>query len=382
MTDRFDGIGCPIADIRPRQELAGTGILDAFASDFSELATAHEDVIAQTSVSQLSPEEQNSVIDDIGAAASSIIGDFNTFTQLDIGEQESIALEAFGAISTILEENIGSTTTEPTVSAAGLDSLISEFGDIAEGISTIIDEVRSISDPPSSATSTSSMFGIFWTLAIAGIDFIIAVPTVTVDSSSFTSADDDDTGDNMNIGAIVGGTVGGIAFIGSLLLLLIFLRRRRKGATITAASTSGNKFTDDPAQSCITEEKIVGCPDDPDISQLQRKPVQSSLAEPIPVEAPNSSHIAQLDSDPMSSPGHDPISPLDRPLPAQLESEHGTSQLHGDSAGASTVRELPRKPVGKASVTQLHSDPADRSNLRHEITAGSKLVDHSSVIRR
>ena len=274
MTDRFDGIGCPVADIRPRQEFTGSDILGAFASDFSVLATAHEDFIAQgTFTSQLSPEEQTGVIEDILAAASSIFGDFNTVTQLDIDEQESIALEGYEAITSILEENIGSTTTEPTASAAGLDGLISEFGDIAEGISTIIDGVRSISDTSRTVTSTSSMFGIFSTLVIAGIDFIIAVSTSTLGFSSSTSADDDDAGDNTNIGAIVGGTVGGLAFVGSLLLFLIFLRRRRKRATITAVSTSGNKYTNDPAQSRIAEEKIMGCPDNPNIFQLQRKPV-------------------------------------------------------------------------------------------------------------
>ena len=84
----------------------------------------------------------------------------------------------------------------------------------------------------------------------------------------------------------------------------------------------------------------------------------------------------------MSNPGHEPTPALARPLPVQLESEHGTSQLHRDSIGALTVRELPISPAGKASLTKLHSDLADGLDLRHKITTGTELADYSSVIRR
>ena len=100
-------------------------------------------------------------------------------------------------------------------------------------------------------------------------------------SDSFDSNDDDNT----NIGAVVGGAIGGLVLIvGAFLLFLVYRRRRQKHAMTAAAEGRSNMGND----------KILGAPDDTGFPQLQFQPMRMTTAPSMPAEVPAQHGVSQL----------------------------------------------------------------------------------------
>ena len=373
LTDRFDKFGCPVVDLRARQ-------IEDDDDNFSEI---YDEFISDAVSIILNP---------ITASVPD--------SDEEVDEEVSDLLDLFTVPA-----------TQPSTTTAAFSDLVDDFEDIAASFSTLINGVLSDFDVSGIIASPT---GFFESLTEANFESATEPLFFTPESSGstfdFDDDNDDDDGDNTNVGAIVGGVVGGLAFIAALLGFLFLYRRRRKRARMTVTNTSEAKPTSDLAQSYMVEDKIVGVPDNPGSPQLQRKPVQNVPAGPISADTPVHSHIPQLHGISQPSLG---VGPFPAVIPAQqnvapFHNDPTAAQLHGDAvqmsgAGYSSVAappsysvrqyyggpasgpnmgELPTDSAYPTPVAQLHGEPAHGFGPQHDTTNHTELAGSSSVSHR